>query len=463
MRVIIFLFLYLLLSVFIPNSKAESSNNKAYNVVLIVIDALRADHLGCYGYPSNTSPNIDNFAKKATLFLDAFSQATWTLPSFASIFTSKYVGQHKVFNTESKLSDSELTLAETLKIFGYKTAAFTSGVYLNRQFNLSQGFDEYYDISFDLNSQVKFNLKDNLPRLLTWLDNNQNNRFFLFLHIMETHPPLHLPEDGDDNIFDPNYRGKIDNLSLSLQLRDKVYGDLLFDKWKIMKLSNKDTNHVISHYDAAINYVDRYIGKLLAELKERGLIENSIIILTADHGLDLFDHKTLFNYTRQPPYEEIMHVPLIFFYPEINQGGKNINMPVQLIDLYPTVLELLDIPPNKNIEGKSLVSLIAGKETGSLDRLAYCTGCDSRSKKMKECNYAIRTTEWKLIKASQMFNLSYFEFKPITVIRILELLFPPFKLYNLKRDPRELDNRYYKEVKIRERFIKQFKDWLGKN
>lgn len=462
MRVIIFLFLFLLLSVFIPNSKAESSNNKAYNVVLIVVDALRADHLGCYGYSGNTSPNIDNFAKKATLFLGAFSQATWTLPSFASIFTSKYVGQHKVFNTERKLSDSEMTLAEILKIFGYKTAAFTSGVYLNRKFNLSQGFDTYEDIPFLLDSPIKANIKETLPRLLTWLDNNQNDKFFLFLHIMEVHPPLYLPEDGDDNIFDPDYKGKIDNLSLSLQLRDKVCGDLLFDKWRLMKLSNEDTNHVISHYDAAINYVDRYIGGLLAKLEERGLMENSIIILTADHGLDLFDHKTLFNYTRQLPYEEIMHVPLIFFYPEINQGSKSINTPVQLIDLYPTILELLDIPPNKNIEGKSLVSLIEGKETDSSDRLAYCTGCDSRSKNMRECSHAVRAPEWKFINRPFMPSRSYFEGNPLNLIRIFRsfLAFP--ELYNVKRDPQELDNQFYKKTKIKGYLAAEFKKWLSK-
>lgn len=440
------MFIYLLFFIFINRSQAESFEKKDYNVILIVVDALRADHLSCYGYSKQTSPNIDHLATKGVLFLQAFSQATWSLPSFASIFTSRYVPQHKVFNIKTKLDNAEITLAEILKIFGYKTVAFTSGVLLNKQFNLCQGFDVYEDIPFEKSTReaMKRPIREMMPDILTRLRNNRDKKFFLFLHVMEAHPPLHLPVDGDDNMFDPEYQGIIDDLSLNFSLKRKAYGNLIFQKnGEIIQLGQNDINHIISHYDAAINYTDSYIGKLLDELKKIELINNSIIILTADHGLDLFDHNTLFNYPPQMPYDEIIHVPLIIVHPDIRRRVKVTSESVQLIDILPTILEFLHIPPKEDAEGKSLVSLIKKERGPSLDRFVYSTGSRERNEDIWKCTYAIRTPKWKLLMRSFARQYSTFE------------------LYNIKEDPKELNNQIYRETAMRNQLIIKLRNWLS--
>ncbi len=438
-----------------------ATSARDYNIILISITNLRADHLGCYGYPRGTSPNIDNLAKKSLLFSQAFAQATWSLPSYASIFTSKYVKTHKVFSMRKKLADSELTLAEILKIFGYNTVAFSSNIYLNKKFNLDQGFDVYEDTPFTLNSPLKSNIQDTYFQVLKWIDLNQENKFFLFFNIAEAHPPLHLPPDGDDDMFDSSYKGKVDSLPLVLQLRNKVYKDIFISGPKITLLSPEDKNHIIAHYDAAINYIDKYIGNLFLELERRKLIDKTIIILTADHGVDLFEHGTLFNYMRQAPYEEIIHVPLMIFYPTMKDEGRQISSHVQLIDILPTILEFLGISAKEDAQGISLVPLIKNKKANSLNRATYATGCDSRSKTIQECSNSIRESEWKFIKPPAMPNRSYFELKLINLLRIFESFMPSPELYNLKADPGESNNLFYKNKKISGYFNDELKEWMN--
>jgi arylsulfatase A-like enzyme len=426
------------------------AKDKKYNVIIILIDALRADHLGCYNYSRDTSPNIDNFAKEGVLFSRAYAQANWTLPSIASIFTSKYVVNHKVFNIESKLSESELTLAEALKIFGYKTAAFTTGIFLNKQFNLCQGFDVYEDIPLDLSTEIprppKKNLKEVQPRVLSWVKNNSDAKFFLFFHIMETHPPLYLPEDGNDNLYDPDYKGVVNRMSLDLRLKKQIYGNLFFQEdGTTTRLQRQDINHIVCHYDAAVNYVDRYIGELLKQFKGMGLMENSIIILTADHGLDLFDHNTLFFYPSLAPYDEIAHVPLIIYHPALARKGAKIPTPVQSIDLFPTILDFLDIPLKKDAEGRSLIPAIYGKEDDSSQRYIYSTGSPERNTNLWKCTQTIRSPQWKLIKIPYAPAYSSYE------------------LYNLEKDPKEQSNSIYKEPAVVDQLVVGLENWIKKN
>jgi arylsulfatase A-like enzyme len=448
----VFLLVFLFSPLFICKAYENSGfpKDKNYNVIFILIDALRSDHLGCYNYHRNTSPFIDNLAQKGILFSQAFSQANWTLPSVASIFTSKYVIQHKVFNIESKLKESELTLAEALKIFGYKTAAFTTGIFLNKQFNLCQGFDVYEDIPLDLSTDIprppKKNIKEILPDILTWVKNNRNAKFFLFLHIMDVHPPLYLPDDGDDNLYDHSYNGIVNQMSLDLRLKKQIYGNLFFRTGgQIVQLQQKDINHIICHYDAAINYTDKYIGKLLDEFKNMGLMDKSIIILTADHGLDLFDHNTLFCYPSQLPYDELIHVPLILYHPDFAQKGKKIPVLVQLIDLFPTILDFLGIPVKKDAEGISLIPLICGKNDSYSQRYIYATGSPERNTYMGRCTQTIRSPGWKLIKIPYVPDYSIYE------------------LYNLNKDSREQCNIIYKDPEIASQFIIELENWLKKN
>lgn len=439
---------------------SPKKDSKDYNVILIVVDALRADHLGCYGYFLKTSPNIDDLARKGVLFSQAYSQATWTLPSFASLFTSRYMPQHKVFNKWTKLDDSELTLAETLKIFGYKTAAFTAGIFLSKIYNFYQGFDVYQDLFMDDNAYFssmpviewlrtraskahppKRSMGEMYPNIEKWLKENKDKKFFLFIHMMDVHPPLHLPDDGDDNMFDPGYKGRVDTLNIDMSLRKDNFGNMIFfHNGSSMELSKKDIQHIVSRYDAAIYYEDGYIGRLLNKLQEMGLAENSIIILTADHGIDLFNHNSLFSYAAQAPYEELIHVPLIIFHSDL--GHKKIITAVESIDILPTLLDLLKIPPKKDAEGKSLLPLMKRDKEIVQKGAIYSMSSAENNTDIWRCSYSIRASDWKLLMRPYSKYLSVYE------------------LYNIKDDPLELRDRINDNVDERNGLLIKLKNWL---
>ncbi len=427
----------------------------AYNVILISVPCLRFDHLSCYGYSRATTPNIDKFAKKSFLFTQAYSQSTWTLPSMASLFTSKDVIDHKVFNCETKLADFELTLAEVLNIFGYKTAAFTSGVHFNKRFNLHQGFDVYEDIPFStsavktgkigLKLTGKREIKDFFPSIVEWLECNRGEKFFLFVDINDVHQPFYSPEDGDENMFDPEYEGIVDSLYLDSLLKEKMRGDLIVrDDGEVIKLQKKDVDHIISHYDAGIYYTDKYFGKLMNELGNMQLLENTIVILTSPHGIDLFDHFTLFHYTHSYPYEELVHVPLIFFHPSIEASNMRIKERVQLIDIFPTILECCNITVPKAIKGVSLFSLIKdGENIDLLNRDIYFTSAiPSGSDFTWKSTYGVRALNWKLFMRFSKPHCSVYE------------------LYNLDEDPYELNNLIYEEKDVRTQLIIKLNEWI---
>jgi arylsulfatase len=200
------------LFLFIPGlsfgETGEKNKDDKYNVIIIVVSALRADHLGCYGYRRNTSFNIDKLAKESVVFERAVSQSYWTLPSLASILTSKFVSWHNVYSRDAKLGGAEKTLAEILRIYGYKTAAFTCGLDTAAAYGLNKGFD-VYDV-YDGNKTMG-SFSDTIPKAVEWLNKNKNQEFFLLLHSYDVHPPYN---SCAENYFDKGYKGVFENSEL---------------------------------------------------------------------------------------------------------------------------------------------------------------------------------------------------------------------------------------------------------
>jgi len=441
--------------------ETQAIEQKNYNVILIVVDGLRADHLGCYGYPRKTSANIDILAEQGVLFLDVMSQATWTLPSFSSFLTSRDIMQHHVINDTNFLPDSELTLAEVLKIFGYRTAAFVSNVHLNKRFNLSQGFDTYEDVPYEKGIQgdhwplPTISIEERLPSIMQWLEDHQHEKTFLMFHINDAHSPFHFSSTIDENVFDPFYKGVVDGLTLDLPLRKNTWGYLLCkDNKEQAPLNKKDIEHIIAHYDARIFHADAYIGRFIKFLKDKDLMQKTIIILTADHGVDLFDHGTLFNYPLQmPPYQEVTHIPLIIVYPDQRSKGNKVTGVAMSIDILPTILDCLNIPPKIDAQGKSLKPFFEGQDAIP-ERFTYSFSSDAKGvehsnsstrKKLKvwNCSYAVRWGDWKLMAGF---------FKPEC---------PVFTLYDLKSDPREFYNRICEDSDIRSKLLIEFRRWYA--
>lgn len=395
----------------------ESQAGPRYNIVFILVDALRADHVSCYGYFRKTTPNIDSFSKEGVLFENCITQGWYTLPSHASLFTSKYVPSHNVTEKETRLPESEVTLAEILKTYGYETAAFTGGIFFDPAYGLGQGFDTYYVKTLESQKKFPFHLgKSNeiIPKALDWIENNKNKNFFIFIHSYDLFLPCQLPATFE-NIFDPEYQGiakellQRPRLHLSKNSRGTYFSGKKTDNIEEIALNQKDIRHIAANYDAGILFSDVFVGVLLKKIKELNLEENTIIILTADHGTDLLEHKTLHLYMDGIGYDEVLRVPLIIKYPGSKAPGKRIKTQVQLIDLMPTILEAVHIPINKEAQGKSLLPLLKkGKDiTGFNDCVFSGWGRV----------LIARSREWKLIYSRGA-----------------------YELYNLREDPHELRN-----------------------
>ena len=388
-------------------------SEKSYNVIIISIDTLRADHLGLYGYPRDTSPNLDAFAKKAVVFDQAIAQAPFTLPSLTSTFTSEYPSSHGVLDTSFRLSPSALTLAETLKAHGYNTAAFVGEGELQRVFGIDQGFDRYTD-------EGGISIKENIPLAEKWILQNKGSKFFLFLQGFDVHAPYQKPEPYDD-MFDKDYHGLLaDRTKYQLDYSTKSPSAILDNIKKIngkpvlvqddgtkIPLAQRDIDNIIAHYDGGIRYTDDLIQGFFDKLKQMGLYDNSIIIVLSGHGESLGDvlkrtHPSTENLNvigHGQVYDEVIRVPLIIKYPNVTP--RHIASQVQLIDLFPTILDLLNISQDRqvkaNIQGKSMLPLLRGKQ--KCDPYAFGEGEAGTLR-------FVRTPFWKLIvRGENMFEL----------------------------------------------------------
>ncbi|MGA9800086.1 MAG: sulfatase-like hydrolase/transferase [Terriglobales bacterium] len=292
------------------------------NVVVITIDTLRADHLGCYGYRQIRTPNIDALAADGARFERAYTAVPVTLPSHTVIFTGTYPmlsGMHDF--SANRLSPQQPTLATVLKQNGYVTGAVIGAAVLDSRFGLNQGFDFYYD-HFDFSRLEESNL-DEMERpgnvvadlALDWLGKNSQKKFFLWMHLYDPHFPYRPP---------------------------KPYSD----------------EYATRPYDGEIAFADEQVGRLLHFLKERGLYQNTIIVLSGDHGESLGEHgeKTHGFFI----YNATMHVPLIIRLP-----GKSVPLsvadPVSLVDLMPTILAAVKLDSPAQVQGRSLLPGLHGE------------------------------------------------------------------------------------------------------
>lgn len=337
--------------VYIPADGAFLSGYKCpdCNVVLISVDTLRADHLGCYGYHRNTSPNIDRLASDAVLFENAFSNSHWTLPSHMSIMTSQYPSAHDVnffYSNEQRLDESKTTLAEVLKSSDYKTVAFTGGGLVDPMFGFDQGFDGYnvIDTSYE-NTEL-------LNEIFGWLENNHNEKFFMFVHTYSVHAP-YLPPGPFKGTFSDSYSGSIiDSLDEMKRAHSANLSRFKLFLNSINTSDPSDVYHAVALYDEGILYMDHCIGQLMKRLEGLGLGEKTLVVFTSDHGEDLTEHGViaLHGYL----YDEQVHVPLIIRLPGKNSG--TVKTPAQGIDVMPTTLDILDIAQPSSVQGESLFS-----------------------------------------------------------------------------------------------------------
>jgi arylsulfatase A-like enzyme len=321
------------------------------NVVLIVVDTLRADHLGAYGYESPTSPAIDRLAGAGTLFEDAYAQAPWTLPSAVSYLTGRYPGELlRPEDEPAAIPPAVPTLAERLREAGYRTAAFVANPTLAPAAGFDRGFETWWTPPAELAS-LSLGADAVNRRALPWIDAHAAAPFFLYLHYLDPHDPYAAPETGaEESPFFPDYAGEIDGT----MVHDVYLGRVeLADP-------EADRRQLAALYDSEIASVDARIGEILAAFAPE-LARDTLFVLTADHGEELGDHggwkhgHTL--------YQEQIRVPLVVRWDGRVRDGRRLAGSVGLVDLVPTVLSAAGVELAPELDGIDLLPALGGIET----------------------------------------------------------------------------------------------------
>ena len=349
------------------------SRGKIHNVLLISIDTCRADYLSCYGYSRRTTPNIDELAQESILFENVITPIPLTLPAHSSMLigtTPPYHGTHD--NLGYRLGDSNITLAEILKEAGFTTGAIISTFVLDSQFGLDQGFDSYNDEFEEEHYAVNISERKGHEATrfaLEWLDQQKNSNFFLFLHYYDPHDPYEPPEPFALKFWDEPYAGEI-------------------------------------------AFTDHCIGQVIQKLKDLGLYDSTLLIITGDHGEMLGEHKE--NGHGYFIYQSALKVPLLFRLPG-QYKSRNIKELVGLIDIVPTVCSLLGIKPPPDVQGKDLSGCFWKKKLPERERHIYCESL-TPTKYNANTLLGLVTERWKYIQTT----------KP--------------ELYDLIKDPQESNN-----------------------
>ncbi len=370
-----------------------------YNIVFIVVNALRADHVGCYGYSRKLTPHMDKLAEDGLLFDRAVAQSFWTLPSLASLVTSQYVSTHLLNSRNESLGLWQKTLAEILKAHGYKTSAFTCGLDTVAKYGLDRGFD-IYDVYSGKKPVGSFS--DMIPGIIDNLERNKDKKFFLFLHSYDVHPPYQHIKSSDPA---HSYAGALKALSLGYEnLKHLKDGVLTLDQRQV-PIGPDDVAYLVDCYDAGVSRADAFVGQVISVLKANRLYERTIIVLIADHGEELGDRGTFNRFENQSLYQEIIHVPFIVRYPgqDTSLKGRRISSLVGLVDVAPTMLDLLGISAQTySFQGKSFASMILQAHN---ERIHSVMVSEVSGDKWAILN----NDDWKLIHSpsgNELYNLS---------------------------------------------------------
>ncbi|MDQ1913661.1 sulfatase [Paenibacillus sp. GD4] len=385
---------------------------KRPNLLLLGIDSLRRDHMSSYGYSRLTTPHLDRLSQEGVLFEQHFSPSIPTTPGYASMLTGM-----DCFGTDvvalrhgGPLGEHVKTLAEVLEEQGYNTTCvgFTGNP-------SARGFQTYLNYEAWLPDETgrcpkAENLNEvTLPELKRLAA--EEHPFFLFLRHMDPHTP-YLPPKPFERLFYGGDEKNPNNRSLDALYDFKPFVEY-FTSW--FPEGCTDSSYIDAQYDGAVAYMDASIQALFRQLEELGLEEETLVVVTSDHGETLNEHECY--YDHHGLYESNLVVPLILRYPGKLPSGKRVSSPTQIKDIMPTLLELMGIDTDISFDGRSLLPLIRGEERVPESEM-YITECTWMRK------HGWRTPEWKLIVALE----PDLHFKP------------EVELYNLIRDPLELNN-----------------------
>ena len=323
-----------------------SGSKNLPNIILVSIDTLRADRVGAYGAIYNVTPMLDHLAAKGVIFKNTYSPAPWTLPAHASLFTGVYPTTHKAIDDKVYIDPKIPMLAEKLREAGYNTAAFVSHYYLSKDYGFDRGFKKFV-MNIDAPAETMTDLAIN------WLKKNRKSSFFLFLHYFDPHTPYNPPL---------NYARK--HYPAGVRVVQGTTKDVIsvIQKWPSDE-AKETLRGLEALYLGEIDFVDSSFSELYKYLQNWNLDTDTILIVVSDHGEEFMDHGLMeHGFTL---HEEQLRVPFIIHCPKRFPSHQTIDPKVSLIDVMPTLLDMLHIPIPKSVQGRSLLPLINGSEAQS--------------------------------------------------------------------------------------------------
>ncbi|MGA1870652.1 MAG: sulfatase [bacterium] len=334
------------------------AKNDGPNIMLIVMDTVRKDHLSCYGYSRETTPHLNELIRNSRVYYNAYSTSCWTSPAHASLFTGLYTISHKTSQEYWVMSDQLTTLAEVLSCEGYETIGIVENPMLGKPYNFHQGFSTYYETwkkDFWLLLSCMISEENSAFSLLkrSLRQRDKNKPFFIFINLIEAHAPY----DSSQQFYNQFLQDSI------LSCESNRWQDYLLGR---IQFSDAELTHLKKLYDAEILYVDYYIGKIITELKKRNLWENTMFIVTSDHGENIGDHNLVDHVFCL--YEPAVRIPLIIHDPQLIDGPSKEYAPVQLTDIFPTLLKRANVSVDDYFfQGHDLF-----KERGGEEEIVFC-------------------------------------------------------------------------------------------
>ena len=443
---------------------------KKPNIILISIDTLRADHLSCYGYYRKTTPNIDNLASEGTIYLNNFSTGVWTPPAHASMLTGLYVSEHGVYG-DKRLADSVPTIATVLKGNEYQTSGFVNNSAVGALVGFDKGHDTFVEVwkGIKPKSIIERIIRGGVRRIrkrlgyedmgadktnklfYDWIRNHMDKErpFYAFLHYIEPHNPLDPPYPYKNKYLNKKMFKNTDEPKIK-----KVANNPLICFVEDLSLNDDEIDILKALYDSEIEYTDSKIGEVVEILKENNLYDDTMVVITSDHGEHLGEHN-LWSHAASL-YREILHIPLIIKFPEGIEYIKKVDSYTQLVDIFPTVMKIADIPENA-LNNNSGISLVYNKKNGNLFHDLVFAEWEGRipyfiEKRLTGPKSSLITS--KFVKKMWMVLDSKYKY--------ISSSDGQDELYDLKNDKNELNNLISKNQEVAARMKMKLAEWKSR-
>lgn len=414
----------------IPESPGlvTSSPSPPPNIVVVLFDTLRADHLEPYGAQGMRTPNFTRFAGQGATFTRAVAHTSWTRPSVATLLTSLYETAHRTSTWEDKLAATVPYLPELLQQHGYHTVGVSLNGHITRQWGFDRGFDQFHELGKQRPALLQAHPGPEAFAKFLWESyvdpslTGDGRPFFLYLHELDPHAP-YTPPEPFASMYPTGYRGDPDVADRNIHLV----------RLGLMDLADADIDYLHARYRGEVSFADAELGALMDCVEVAGLAENTIFVVLSDHGEEFGEHGGIGHSVTL--YDEVLRVPMLWSWPGHIPPGKRIDAEAGLVDLVPTLFSLIGIEPSDSLQGRSLAPYLLGPAHPALPRPMVADKGSGHDRAL----HAVRVGDWKFIEREKR-------------------RMPDLELYDLADDPKERTNRWAGEL-IRGYALRQWLAW----